>query len=99
MEFPETVLTTSKKGRLEVRALESRGTYVICKYLDSRTLKPADAKKRLMLRSNDGELAEFFIVPLKDPDRALLLSAHHDEKDRKVWNELEQQAEDVWSER
>ena len=99
MEFPETVLRTDKKGQLEVRALESHGTYVICKYLDSRTLKSADAKKKLILRSNDGEVTEFFIVPLKDPNRALLLSARHDEKDRKIWNELEQQAEDVWSER
>jgi len=99
MEFPETVLTTSKKGRLEIRALESRGSFVICKYLDSKTLKPGDAKKKLMLRSSNGELTEYFIVPLKDPNRALLLSTHPDEKDRQIWNELEQHAEEIWPER
>ena len=99
MDFPETVLTTSKKGRLEVRTLESRGNYVICKYLDSKTLKPSDAKKKLMLRSNSGELTEYFIVPLKDPKRALLLSAQSDQKDQQVWNEQEQHAEEVWPER
>jgi len=99
MEFPETVLTTSKKGQLEVRALESRGSFVICKYLDSKTMKPADAKKKLMLRSNNGELTEYFIVPLKDPNRALLLSTHPDEKDRQLWNEIEQHAEEIWPER
>jgi hypothetical protein len=99
MQFPETVLTTSKKGRLEVRALESRGSFVICKYLDSKTMKPADAKKKIMLRSNNGELTEYFIVPLKAPNRALLLSTHPDEKARQIWNELKQQAEEIWPER
>ena len=99
MEFPERVLTTSKKGRLEVRTLESRGTFVLCKYLDSKTLKPAEAKKKLMLRSNSGELTEYFIVPLKDPNRALLISTHPDEKGEQVWNELEQNAEALWPER
>jgi len=99
MEFPETVLTTSKKGRLEVRALESRGSFVICKYLDPKTLKLADAKKKLTLRSDDGELKEYFIVPLKDPHRALLISAQPDEKERQVWNQLEEKAEAIWRER
>jgi len=97
MAFPETVLTTSKKGRLEVRTLESRGDYVICKYLDSKTLKPADAKKKLLLRSNNGELTEYFIVPLKDPKRALLLSTQPDEKDQQLWNEQDQHAEEIWA--
>ena len=99
MEFPETVLTTSKKGQLEIRTLESRGSFAICKYLDSKTLKLADAKKKLILRSNRGELTEYFIVPLKAPNRALLISTQADEKERQVWNELEQHAEAIWPER
>jgi len=95
MEFPETVLTTSKKGILEVRTLESRGSFVICKYLDSKTLKLADRKKKLILRSSGGELTEYFIVPLKAPNRALLISAEADEKERQVWNALEQHAEAI----
>jgi hypothetical protein len=73
MGFPETVLTTSKKGQVEIRTLESRGSFVICKYIDSKTLKLTDRKKKLILRSNSGELTEYFIVPLKDPKRALLI--------------------------
>jgi len=97
MEFPETVLTTSKKGKLEVRTLESRGSFVICKYLDSKTLKP-DTKKKLMLRSKNGELVEYFIVPLNSPSKALLISSRPDEKERQIWNEFEQRAEAIWLE-
>jgi hypothetical protein len=99
LEFPETVLTTSKKGRLEVRTLESRGSFVMCKYLDLNTLKPADTKKKLILRSNSGELTEYFIVALKDPNRALLISSQPDEKERQIWNESQQHAEAIWPER
>jgi len=99
MEFPETVLTTSKKGRLEIRTLESRGSFVICKYLDSKTLKLANTKKKLILRSTSGELTEYFIVPIRDPKRALLISSQSDEKERQIWNEIEQHAEAIWPER
>ncbi len=99
MGFPETVLTVSKKGQLEVRTLESRGSFVICKYLDSKTLKLTDKKKKLILRSDSGELTEYFIVPLKDPKRALLISAQSDEKEREIWNENKQYAEAIWPER
>lgn len=99
MGFPETVLTVSRKGQLEVRTLESRGSFVICKYLDSKTLKLTDKKKKLILRSDSGELTEYFIVPLKDPKRALLISAQSDEKEREIWNENKQYAEAIWPER
>ena len=99
MEFPETVMTRSKKGKLEIRTLESRGSFVICKYLDSNTLKLADTKKKLILRSENGELAEYFIVPLKDPRRALLISSPLDEKEHQIWNESDKRAEEIWPER
>jgi len=99
MEFPETVMASSKKGRVEVRTLESRGNFVICKYLDSNTLKLADKKKKLILRSENGELTEYFIVPLKDSSRALLISNLPDEKERQIWNESKQRAEEIWAER
>ena len=97
MGFPERVLTTSKKGRLEVRTLESRGSFVICKYLDSKTLEP-DPKKKLMLRSTNGELVEYFIVPLNSRNRALLISSRPDGKERQIWNDLDQHAEAIWPE-
>jgi hypothetical protein len=99
MEFPETVTTRNKRGQVEVRTLESRGSFVICKYLDSSTLKLADTKKKLILRSDKGELTEYFIVPLKDPRRALLISSRPDEKERQIWNESDKRAEEIWPER
>jgi hypothetical protein len=96
MEFPETVLTKGKKGALEVRSLDSRGHYVVCKYLDPKTMKPADAKRKLILRDNNENVIQYFIIPLKNSKRALLISAEPEEKDRQVWNEAVQKAEEIW---
>lgn len=95
MELPENVLTKGKAGKLEVRALDSRGSYVMCKYLDAKTLKPADRKRKLMLKDQNGNVLEYFIIPIKDPKRALLLTAGT-EKERQVWNESQGKAEDIW---
>jgi len=96
LEYSETVLTKGKKGKLEIRSLDSRGDYVLCKYLDPKTMKPVDAKRKLILRDNNGNVIEYFIIPLKDPKRALLISAEPEEKDRQVWNETLQKAERIW---
>ncbi len=96
MNLPETVLTKGKGGKLEVRALDSRGSYVMCKYLDPKTMKPADNKRKLMLKDKNGIAHEYFIIPLKDPKRALLLTAASEEKERQIWNELLGTAEEVW---
>jgi hypothetical protein len=95
MEIPETVLTKSKGGKLEVRALDSRGSYVMCKYLDAKTMKPADQKRKLTLKGEDGQVAEYFIIPLKGPKRSLLVTAEIEEKERQVWNESLQRAEEI----
>jgi hypothetical protein len=97
MDLPENVLTKGKAGKLEVRSVESRGRYVICKYLDPKTMKLADQKRKLMLRDKDGRVIEYFIIPLKDPNRALLISTKTAEKERQVWNEKLGSAEDVWA--
>jgi len=96
MEFPEQVLTKGKKGRLEVRSLDSRGSYVLCKYLDPDSLKLADTKRKLILKDADGNVTQYFIIPLKDPTRSLLILAAADEKERQVWNEQAQRAEEIW---
>lgn len=96
MEFPETVLTKGERGKLEVRTLDSRGNYVLCKYLDPKTMKPTDAKRKLILRDHIGNVIEYFVIPLKDSKRALLISAEPEEKDRQVWNETVQKAEKIW---
>jgi hypothetical protein len=95
MGFSDQVLTKGKSGKLEVRALHSRGSFVMCKYLNPETLKLADKKTKLTLRCDDGKLEEYFIIPLRDPKRSLLIKAEGEEKDRKVWNECTQKEEDL----
>ncbi len=96
MRFPETVLAIGKKDKLEVRSLEHRGQYVMCKYLDPQTMKLAHSKRKLTLKDEEGTLFEYFIIPLKDPRRSLLISVEKEEKNREVWNEKAGTAEDLW---
>jgi hypothetical protein len=84
VNLPETVLTKGKGGKLEVRVLDSRGSYVMCRYLDSKTMKTADEKRKLMLKDQNGIVHEYFIIPLKDPNRALLLTTGSEEKERQI---------------
>ena len=97
MEFPETVITKGKNGRPEIRALDHRGSYVICKYLDPKTMKAADSKRKLMLKDEEGTVREYFIIPLKDPKRSLLIFPETKEKDREVWNERKATSEGIWA--
>jgi len=59
-------------------------------------MKPADKKRKLMLKDQNGNVLEYFIIPIKDPKRALLLTASSEEKERQVWNESQGKAEDIW---
>ena len=95
MQIPDTVLTKGKGGKVEVRALDSHGSYIMCKYLDPKTMKPADQKRKLTLKDEDGKVLEYFIIPLKDSKRSLLITAEPEEKERQVWNERLQKAEDI----
>ncbi len=56
MEFPESVLTKGRKGKLEIRGLDHRGSYVMCKYLDPKTMSLADTKRKLVLKDEDGKI-------------------------------------------
>jgi hypothetical protein len=95
MKFSDAVLTKAKGGRIELRAVDSREEYVLCKYLDTKTLRPADKKKKLCLRDKDDSIQEYFIIPLKDK-RSLLVASGKKEKNAKVWNERKKKEEDVW---
>ena len=98
MGFSDSVLTKGKGGKTEVRALDSRWMYVLCKYLDSDTLKEVDRKRKLCLRDVEGNIQEFFIIPLKSASRSLLVAAEREEKEMKVWNEKTRSEEDLWVE-
>jgi hypothetical protein len=95
MGFSDQVLTRGKSGKLELRTLQSRGSFAMCKYLNPETLKLADKKTKLTLKNEDGSVEEYFIIPLKDPRRSLLVKAEGEEKNRKVWNQQTQQEEDL----
>jgi hypothetical protein len=97
VDFPESVLTRSKKGKVEVRSLDHRGSYVVCKYLDPKTMKLADTKRKLVLKDEHGKTIEYFIIPLKSANRALLITPEGEEKDRQLWNEKRGQAEEIWT--
>jgi hypothetical protein len=97
MGFSDNVLTKGKSGKLEVRALDARGSFVMCKYLNPETLKLADKKTKLTLKREDGTIEEYFIIPLRDPKRSLLIRAEAEEKDRKVWNQETQREEELWT--
>ena len=96
MEFPETVLTKGKKGKLEIRCLDHRGSYVMCKYVDPNSTNLSDTKRKLMLKDENGQVSEYFIIPLKDPRRALLVIPEANEKERQVWNVELRKAEEIW---
>ena len=95
MDFSDEVLTRGKSGRLELRALHSRGSFAMCKYLNPETLKLADKKTKLTLRGEDGTIEEYFIIPQKDPKKSLLVRAGSEEKSRKVWNEQTRREEEL----
>jgi hypothetical protein len=96
MGFSNEVLTKGKSGKLELRALHSRGSFVMCMYLNPETLKVANKKTKLTLKRDDGTIEEYFIIPLRDPRRSLLIKADAEEKDRKVWNPQTEQEEGLW---
>lgn len=96
MKFSDKVLTKAKSGKVELRAVDSKGKYVICKYLDPSNLSLSDKKRKLCLKSDDGKVEEYFIVPLKDQNRALLIKAKKQEKEVKVWNEKAKKEESLW---
>jgi hypothetical protein len=85
MEYPEEVLTKSKKGKIEVRAIIDRGEFVRYEYLDPATGKKSENKVKLVLRNEKGEQEEYFIIPLKQQGKFLLLKAEV-KGERKLWD-------------
>ena len=84
-EFPEEVLTRTKKGEPEVRSLIDRGRYVRYNYLHPETGEPMEGGKvKLVLIPEAGEAREFFIIPTKSR-RDLLIPAEA-KGERKVWD-------------
>ena len=85
MPYPEEVLTRTKKGEVEVRALVDRGRYVRYRYLHPETGAPMEGGKvKLVLISEAATTEEYFIIPTKSR-RDLLLPAS-EKGARKIWD-------------
>lgn len=85
--YPDSVLTKNRSGRSEVRALDSKGKFVIAKYLDSDNLKESDKKRKLVLKKESGEIQEFFIIPTKQNNKSLLITPKKKSKKHSFWDE------------
>ena len=84
-KFPEAVLTRTKKDEIEVRSLIDRGRYVRYNYLHPETAQPMEGGKvKLVLKSDSGEVSEYFIIPTK-ANRDLLIPAA-EKGARKIWD-------------
>ena len=63
MKYPQSVLTKNKKGKVEVRSLIDKGTFVRYEYLDPTTGKKSENKIKLVLKTKSGT-EEFFVIPI-----------------------------------
>ncbi len=77
-------MTKSKKGKIEVRNLVDHGTFVRYEYLDPETGKRSENKVKIVLY-NGKDYEEYFIIPLKQGNRALLLMAEK-KGPRSIWD-------------
>lgn len=84
MEYPEEVLTKSKKGKIEVRNLVDYGKFVRYDYLDPKTGKRSEDKVKIVLYNGE-DYEEYFIIPLKQKNRFLMLQAEK-KGPRKIWD-------------
>src|SRR5437870_13219006 len=65
-DFPDEVLTRTKKGEIEVRSLIDRGGYVRYRYLHSETGEVMEGGLiKLVLLSDTGRTEEYFIIPTR----------------------------------
>lgn len=96
-EYPESVLTKDKKGNLEVRNLISRGQFVMYDYRDVKSFKQMESnKKKLYLKDKNDKIEEYYIIPLKNDNRSLLITPDKpEEKTRKIWNDESKKEEDL----
>lgn len=86
VNYPKEVIARTAKGP-EIRTLVSRGRYVMCEYRKPETMELVGEKKKLILISENGEVEEYFIIPLKQPKKSLLIKSEKKSKNNQmVWN-------------
>lgn len=94
-EYPESVITEDRSGEREVRSLVSRGEFVLCEYSDPETLETSDRKRKLILKKEDGETEEFFIIPMDQENKDLLITPKEKSGEYYFWNKSEERVEEL----
>src|SRR5207245_7750824 len=83
-DFPDEVLTRTKKGEIEVRSFIDRGRYVRYRYLHSETGEVMEGgKSKLVLLSDTGRTEEYFMIPTRSKRELLIRAA--EKGARTVW--------------
>lgn len=92
-EYPESVLTENRSGETEVRTLSARGEFIICEYSDPEKLERKEDKRKLILKDQDGNFEEYFIIPLKEENKNLLISPSEESREYYFWNKERSEVE------
>ncbi|MCS7123209.1 MAG: hypothetical protein RMJ17_01370 [Candidatus Aenigmarchaeota archaeon] len=96
MVFPLSVITKTKKGKIEVRNLVERGFYVIYDYRNLDDFKISENKQKIVLKNSKNQIKSFFIFPLKEKGKFLLVETENKE-DIKVWNDELKKEENLFN--
>lgn len=86
MEYPEDVITKNKKGQIEVRTLIRRGNFIEYDYRDPKTGKTVEAGKRSIILIDGKKQEHYFIIPLKQRGKFLMVVPKEEKPSRKIWN-------------
>ncbi len=86
MAYPESVLTKNKKGETEVRNLLKTGEFLEYNYIDPKTGKVMEGGKRSIILKSGGKQEHYFIIPLKQKNRFLMIVPEEEKENRCVWD-------------
>ena len=84
--YPDSVITTTKKGNKEIRNFLDYGFFIEYNYVDPETGKEKERKTKIILKSKNGNIREFFIIPTSDGKKYLLIPAE-EKQDRFIWKD------------
>ncbi|KXA95670.1 hypothetical protein AKJ65_01145 [candidate division MSBL1 archaeon SCGC-AAA259E19] len=85
-KYPNSVLTENRSGETEVRSLKWKGEFAVLEYLDPKSLERSDKKKKLVLKKENGEFEEYFIIPTKQENKDLLITPKEKSRKYSFWD-------------
>ncbi len=96
IEGLEEAITISRRGKRELRSIYSRGRFALLEYRDPLTKEKSENKFKLVLLHENNSVEEFFIIPLKQANRFLLLKEKNVKGPKvKAWNPKTGKLEEV----